>query len=47
MSNSPLYPSDPPANPFWLNAIQTLTACNMLAIFVPWAISMMRAGRTP
>lgn len=42
MSNSPLCPSDPPANPFWLNAVQTLTACNMLAIFVPWAISMMR-----
>jgi hypothetical protein len=24
-----------PANPFWLNAVQTLTACNMLAILVP------------
>jgi len=29
-----------PANPFWLNAVQTLTACNILAILVPCVVAL-------
>ena len=29
-----------PANPFWLNAVQTFAACNMLAILVPCAVAL-------
>lgn len=30
-----------PVDAFWLNAVQTLTACNMLAIFVPFAVALI------
>lgn len=29
-----------PASPFWLNAVQTLTACNMLAILVACVVAL-------
>ena len=41
MPTVPNCPSNPPLNPFWLNAVQTLVACNMLAIFVPFAIALI------
>lgn len=34
------------ASAFWLNAVQTLTACNMLAVFVPFAIAVISPSHT-
>ncbi len=40
MSELPHSDDQSPANPFWLNAVQTLTACNMLAILVPCVVAL-------
>ena len=34
------------ASAFWLNAVQTLTACDMLAVFVPFAIAVISPSHT-